>query len=212
MSRNSPVSLEAHDNFRDPPAEMAREGARRSSGTRRWSNGGGPTCPIAAGRISGPGSDAGFGPRMVKLCALVLIGVDEHGAERLLAVADGALGFWAALDQAYPHTRHRRCRLHKTGSILNVLPESVQPRAKQAAAADLDGLRPGMMPGRRSRASPTPAARNIRRPPRSCQRTATSCWPSTTFPPRTGRASAPPARSSRRYRRSGTAPSARGAA
>ncbi len=29
MSRNSPVSLEAHDNFRDPPAELAREGARR---------------------------------------------------------------------------------------------------------------------------------------------------------------------------------------
>ena len=67
-----------------------------------------------------------------KLCALVLIGVDEHGAERFLAVADGVLGFWAALDQAYPHTRHRRCWLHKAGNILNVLPKSVQPRAKQA--------------------------------------------------------------------------------
>jgi len=47
-----------------------------------------------------------------------------------LAVADGALGFWAALSKAFPETRHQRCWVHKTSNVLNKLPKSVQNKAK----------------------------------------------------------------------------------
>lgn len=53
-----------------------------------------------------------------------------HGPK--LAVGDGALGFWRALDKIYPETRHQRCWVHKTANVLNKLPKSVQPKAKQA--------------------------------------------------------------------------------
>jgi len=46
-----------------------------------------------------------------------------------LAIGDGALGFWRALDEALPTTRHQRCWLHKTANVLNKLPKSVQPNA-----------------------------------------------------------------------------------
>lgn len=48
----------------------------------------------------------------------------------LLAVGDGALGFWAALAEVYPATRHQRCWVHKTANVLNELPKSVQGKAK----------------------------------------------------------------------------------
>jgi len=48
----------------------------------------------------------------------------------LLAVGDGALGFWAALDEVFPETRHQRCWVHKTGNVLNALPKSLQAKAK----------------------------------------------------------------------------------
>jgi transposase-like protein len=47
-----------------------------------------------------------------------------------LAVGDGALGFWKALPQVYGDTRWQRCWMHKTGNVLNKLPKSIQPRAK----------------------------------------------------------------------------------
>lgn len=47
-----------------------------------------------------------------------------------LAVGDGALGFWAALRKVYPDTREQRCWMHKSGNVLDKLPRSVQPRAK----------------------------------------------------------------------------------
>ncbi len=47
-----------------------------------------------------------------------------------LAIGDGALGFWAALRKVFGETREQRCWLHKTGNVLNHLPKSVQPRAK----------------------------------------------------------------------------------
>lgn len=47
-----------------------------------------------------------------------------------LAVADGALGFWAALPKVWPTTRAQRCWVHKTANILNKLPRSLQPKAK----------------------------------------------------------------------------------
>jgi len=98
-----------------------------------------------------------------KLCALVVIGVNERGEKHFLAiedgirestqswrevlldlkrrgldvppklaVGDGALGFWAALDEVYPETRHQRCWVHKTANVLNYLPKAVQPKAKKA--------------------------------------------------------------------------------
>ena len=47
-----------------------------------------------------------------------------------LAVADGALGFWAACRKLWPDTREQRCWVHKTANVLNKLPKSVQPKAK----------------------------------------------------------------------------------
>jgi putative transposase len=48
-----------------------------------------------------------------------------------LAIADGALGFWAALAEVYPQTAWQRCWVHKTANILDKLPESVQGKAKK---------------------------------------------------------------------------------
>jgi putative transposase len=47
-----------------------------------------------------------------------------------LATGDGALGFWKALDEVSPTTRHQRCTVHKTANVLDKLPKSVQPAAK----------------------------------------------------------------------------------
>ena len=96
-----------------------------------------------------------------KLCALVIIGVNERGEKHFLAiengtrestlswrgvleslrgrgmnapqlaVGDGAMGFWAALEEVWPDTRQQRCWVHKTANILNRLPRSIQPKAKQ---------------------------------------------------------------------------------
>jgi putative transposase len=48
-----------------------------------------------------------------------------------LATGDGALGFWKALEAVFPSTRHQRCWVHKASNVLNKLPNSVQPAAKQ---------------------------------------------------------------------------------
>ena len=48
-----------------------------------------------------------------------------------LAVADGALGFWKALEEIFPATRHQRCWQHKTVNVLNKVAKSVQPAMKQ---------------------------------------------------------------------------------
>lgn len=96
-----------------------------------------------------------------RLCVLVVMGVNECGQKRflaiedgmresaqswrevllglkarglteapVLAVGDGALGFWAALGEIFPQTRVQRCWFHKTGNVLNYLPRSLQPKAK----------------------------------------------------------------------------------
>ena len=49
-----------------------------------------------------------------------------------LAIGDGAMCFWAALDEVYPKTQQQRCWLHKTMNVLNCVPKSVQPKMKQA--------------------------------------------------------------------------------
>ncbi|MEY9849706.1 IS256 family transposase [Streptacidiphilus sp. MAP5-3] len=50
----------------------------------------------------------------------------------VLAVGDGALGFWNALNEVFPETRHQRCWVHKTANCLDSLPKSAQPAAKKA--------------------------------------------------------------------------------
>jgi transposase-like protein len=47
-----------------------------------------------------------------------------------LAVADGALGFWAACRKLWPDTREQRCWVHKTANVLDKLPKRLQPQAK----------------------------------------------------------------------------------
>jgi putative transposase len=97
-----------------------------------------------------------------KLCALVIVGVTARGHKRFLAIedgvrestqswrevllnlesrgmnapalaiGDGAMGFWAALDEVYPTTRQQRCWQHRTMNVLNCLPKLSQPKAKAA--------------------------------------------------------------------------------
>ena len=71
-----------------------------------------------------------------------------------LAVGDGALGFWKALEEVFPGTRHQRCWVHKTANVLNKLPKSVQPRHEGGPARDLARARPEPRPRRRSISSP----------------------------------------------------------
>jgi putative transposase len=49
-----------------------------------------------------------------------------------LAIGDGALGFWKAIRQIWPSTRHQRCWVHKTANILDKLPKRTQSKAKRA--------------------------------------------------------------------------------
>ncbi|MCA9500789.1 MAG: IS256 family transposase [Steroidobacteraceae bacterium] len=97
-----------------------------------------------------------------RLCALVVIGVNAQGEKQFLAIedgirestqswrevllnlkargltapalaiGDGAMGFWGALEEIYPSTQQQRCWCHKISNVLNTLPTSVQPKAKQA--------------------------------------------------------------------------------
>ncbi len=99
-----------------------------------------------------------------KLCLLVLIGVRADGRKELialtdgyresseswadllrdcarrgmrapvLAVGDGALGFWGALREVFPATREQRCWFHKIGNVLAALPTAAHPGAKKALA------------------------------------------------------------------------------
>jgi transposase-like protein len=95
-----------------------------------------------------------------RLCTLVMIGVRPDGAKELIAVedgyrestqswasllrglkrrgmrapvvavGDGALGFWAGVRDVWPETRHARCWCHKMANVLDKLPKRLQPRAK----------------------------------------------------------------------------------
>jgi len=94
-------------------------------------------------------------------CILVIIGVTEQGNKEFLAIddgyreseqswkevlenlksrgmnqpklaiGDGALGFWKALQQVFGETRAQRCWVHKMNNVLNKMPKGVQPKAKQ---------------------------------------------------------------------------------
>ena len=54
-----------------------------------------------------------------------------------IAVGDGALGFWKALEEIFPTTRHQRCWVHKAANVWNKVPKSVQ----RAMKADLVEVR-----------------------------------------------------------------------
>jgi putative transposase len=99
-----------------------------------------------------------------KVCLLVMIGVRSDGTKELvaladgyresaeswgdllrdckrrgmgapvLAVGDGALGFWKALRDVFPDTAEQRCWWHKIGNVLSALPKSAHPGAKKALA------------------------------------------------------------------------------
>ena len=63
----------------------------------------------------------------------VLERLKSQGLENdpLLAVGDGALGFWKAVSKIWPTTRHQRCWSHKSMNVLNKLPKSSQAPAKK---------------------------------------------------------------------------------
>jgi transposase-like protein len=58
----------------------------------------------------------------------LLIDIKQRGLDIApdLAVGDGALGFWKAIDEVFPSTRHQRCWVHKTANVLNKVALSVQ--------------------------------------------------------------------------------------
>ena len=62
----------------------------------------------------------------------LLIDIKRRGLEIApdLAIGDGALGFWKAIDEVYPGTRHQRCWVHKTANVLNKVALSVQINMK----------------------------------------------------------------------------------
>jgi len=47
-------------------------------------------------------------------------------------VAEGVLGFWAALEEVFPETRQQHCWVHKAANVLNYRPRAVQPKARAA--------------------------------------------------------------------------------
>ena len=99
-----------------------------------------------------------------RLCVLVMVGVRLDGTKELvairdgyreskeswadllrdlkrrgmvapvLAIGDGALGFWGAVRDVWPETRHQRDWFHKAANVLDVLPKSAQPTAKKVLA------------------------------------------------------------------------------
>ena len=62
----------------------------------------------------------------------LLVDIKHRGLEIApdLAVGDGALGFWKAIDEVFPGTRHQRCWVHKTANVLNKVARSVQVSMK----------------------------------------------------------------------------------
>ena len=99
-----------------------------------------------------------------RLCTLVIVGVRVDGTKELvsitdghresteswadvlrdlrrrgmkapvLAAGDGALGFWGALSEVFPETKHQKCWVHKMANVMNALPKSAQPAARAALA------------------------------------------------------------------------------
>jgi len=62
----------------------------------------------------------------------LLVDIKARGLEvpPEIAVGDGAMGFWKALDEVFPGTKHQRCWVHKTANVLNKFPKSMHPAVK----------------------------------------------------------------------------------
>ena len=116
-----------------------------------------------------------------KLCLLVMIGVRVDGTKELialadgyresteswadllrdckrrgmrapvLAVGDGALGFWGALREVFPDTREQRCWFHKIGNVLDGAAEVRPPGREEGPGRDLERRGPRPRPPRRRR-------------------------------------------------------------
>jgi transposase-like protein len=169
-----------------------------------------------------------------KVCLLVMIGVRADGTKELialddghresteswadllrsakrrgmrapvLAVGDGALGFWAAVRQVFPDTREQRCWFHKIANVLAALPKSAQPGAK-AALAEIWNAEDKDHAEAAARAF---AADYGTKWPKATAKVTDDLdvrWSSTTTRPSTGSTSARPTRSSRRSRPCGCA-------
>ena len=67
---------------------------------------------------------------------LIDLKADGLAEPPLLAIGDGALGFWSALGKVFPTTRQQRCWVHKTANILNDMPKAMQAKVK----ADLHNI------------------------------------------------------------------------
>src|SRR5258708_9384271 len=76
----------------------------------------------------GPRGAGGWG------AALLRVGAGRGVRAPVLAVGDGALGFWSGLREVFPETREGRCWFHKTANVLAALPKSAHPGAKKALA------------------------------------------------------------------------------
>lgn len=63
----------------------------------------------------------------------VLEDLKRHGLSKapFLAIGDGALGFWAALEEVFSSTKHQRCWVHKTANVLDKMAKAAQPYAKK---------------------------------------------------------------------------------
>ncbi|QDF04934.1 hypothetical protein BHS04_17225 [Myxococcus xanthus] len=105
------------------------------------------------------GLSAATSTRLTKDCIKELIAFDDghresteswldllRGCQRrglaapVLAVGDGALGFWSVVREVFPETREQRCWWHKIGTVLNALLKSAQPGAKNALAEAFSAL------------------------------------------------------------------------
>ena len=96
----------------------------------------------------------------------VLLGLKARGLTApKLATGDGAMGFWAALEEVFPTTCQQRCWVHKTGNVLNSLPKRTQPRAKKMLHDIFGRQRHARMHMPPLICSSKPSRRNTQRPP-----------------------------------------------
>jgi putative transposase len=92
-------------------------GAGRGAGGRSQGAGGGQR------RLPGVGGVVGGGAARSQAAGM---------RAPVLAVGDGALGFWGAIREVFPETKEQRCWVHKIARVLDALPKSLQPKAKAA--------------------------------------------------------------------------------
>jgi putative transposase len=139
-----------------------------------------------------------------RLCCLVIVGVRLDGTKELVAIADGyrestdswadllrdlkrrgmrapvvavgdgALGFWAALRDVWPETREQRDWVHKVANVLDALPKSAQSTARRCWPRSAKP-RIATTPWRRLSASTPRSGRAGPKPPTSSATTSTGC-------------------------------------